>query len=102
MIGICSKIVVESHKEENPRVSLNHPSQSEERNIQAMEDLYKLENHEYVCPIESWFQTIVSTPYSLIIQKLLLPYQVSKLVSHTLICVKVCILKLIVDRKSVV
>lgn len=68
MIGTCSKTVVEAHKEENPRVSLNHPFQSEERKLQALEGLYKLENHEYVCPIESWFQTIVSTTHSLIIQ----------------------------------
>jgi len=83
MIGTCSETIVETHKEENPRVSLNHPCQSKERNLQAMEDLYKLENHEYVHPIESWFQTFVSTPHSLIIQKLSIPYQVNKLVSHT-------------------
>ena len=57
-----------------------------------MEDLYKLENHEYVGPIESWFQTISITPHSIIIQQLLVPYQLKLLVSHTQICVEVYIL----------
>ena len=48
MIGTCSETIVESHKAENPRVFLNHPCQSKERNLQAVEDLYKLENHECV------------------------------------------------------
>ena len=101
MIGTCLETIVETHKEENPRVSLNHPCQYKERNLQAMEDLYKLENHEYVCPIESWFQTVFSTPHSLIIQKLSVPYQVSNLVSHTSICVKVCIVNLNVSIFSI-
>ena len=101
IIGTCLKTVVEAHKEENPIFSLNHHCQSKERNLQVMEDLYKLENHEYVGPIESWFQTIVSTPHSLIIQKVLVPYQVSKLVSHTPICVKICILNFSVSIFSI-
>lgn len=63
IIGTCSKTIVEAHQEEKPRISLNHPCQYEESKHQGVE---YLENHQYVGPIESWFQTIVSTPYSLI------------------------------------
>lgn len=34
MIGTCLETVVESRKEENLRVSLNHHCQSKERNLQ--------------------------------------------------------------------
>lgn len=94
-IRTCSKTVVEAHEqyqEKNPRIFLNHSYQSEESKHQVVEDLYKLENHEYVGPIEAWFQTIVGTHHSLIIRKLLVPYQLKQLVSHTLVFVEVYIL----------
>ena len=66
----------------------------QESDYQTVEYLHKLENHKYVDPIESWFQTIVNTPHSFIVQQLLVPYQLKKLISHAFLCPEVYSLKL--------
>lgn len=121
-MGTCSKTIVEA---QNPEMSLNRCCPSEKEvfepesegfffclsldpiclqvsDYQDVEDLYELENHKYVDPIEAWFQTIVNTLYSLIIfQQPLIPYPIKKLVYHTMECVEAYSLKLSVRIFSI-
>jgi len=94
IIETCPKSVI---KAQNPRISLIYSSNSEKKIFElkiegfftclspdplylqdnvykVVEYLYELENHKYVDPIKSGFQTIMGTPYSLIIRQLLIPY----------------------------
>jgi len=120
-IGTCSQIFFEA---QNPIISLNHSCQFEneifepeyegfifclsldslclqESDCQTVEDLHQLENHTHVDFIESWFRAIIKPPYFLIIWKLLVPYQLKQLVSHTLVCLEVYSLKLSVSIISI-
>ena len=120
-MGTCFKTIVES---QNPKMSLNHCCPSEKEvfepkieglffclspdplclqvsDYQDVEDLYELENHKYVDPIEDWFQTIINTFYSPIIQQPLIPYPIKKRVYHTLACVEAYYLKLSVSIFSI-
>lgn len=116
-IGTCYENVVET---QSPRISLNLSCESEnqifelelegfifclspeflclqENDYQTMEDLHHLENHKYVDSIESWFRAAINPSYLFIIQKLLIPCQLKKLVSHALVCIEVYSLKLSVS-----
>ena len=116
-IGTCSENVVET---QIPRIYLNHSCESknkifelelegfifcpspdflclQENDYQTVEDLHQLENHKYVDSIESYFQAVINPYYLFFIQKLLVPCQLKKLVSHALVCIEVYSLKLSVS-----
>ena len=73
----------------------------QESDYQNVEDLYQLEDHKYVDSIESWFRAVIKPPYFLIIRKLLVTYQLKKLISHALGCPEVYYLKLSVSTISI-
>lgn len=116
-IGTYSENVVET---QSPRISLNLSCEFEnqifepelegfifclspyflclkENDYQTMKDLHQCESHKYVDSIESWFRAAINPSYFYIIQKLLLPCQLKRLVSHALLCIEVYSLKLSVS-----